>query len=351
MSCCVRNSAFAALTWLLALSVAAEAQAPGSIEVGAYGQVGNVRPEQARFKSGTPLSLGIRGRVNLHRRVGIEMEASTSVVEGVVAPFERRYNQLVARTTLSLPASDLTAIIVGAGLARSDYEVTYNFGPSLLAGVTTVIRGRYRLRSDIIANYLPTSGAREFGIRTGVQTVLGPFGGPTDRDLRSGSLIAQAQGSVESGVFGAAGRLDPVWNLKNAPVYGARVAAYVTSRTAFEVDMSYRRQAVRDGGRAGSTGAPLPAGATFRQTTFSMRAMQTQPLTRRTALHAGAGIVRSSYEYIDHWGPSGNLGARLALSRDVQVRSDAVANYLLGARAIDLGVRVGVSALVRLGRE
>ena len=177
-------------------------QAPGSIEVGAYGQVTRVDPSQARFESTVPLSLGIRGSVNLHRHVGVELEASTGTVEGSGAPLaRRRYNQLVARGTWTRPLSEYSGLVLGAGLARSDYEVTYNFGPSVLVGVRTLIRGRYALRSDVLFNYLPTSGAREFGLRTGVQTLLGPFAGPTTRDRRGGNRTVQEPGSLEAGIF------------------------------------------------------------------------------------------------------------------------------------------------------
>ncbi|HYW51379.1 MAG TPA: hypothetical protein VE861_12280, partial [Gemmatimonadaceae bacterium] len=160
----------------------ADAQRPGSLEIGAYGQVTSVSSEQARFETTTPLSLGIRGRVNLHRRIGVELEASTGVVDGAGDPPRRRYNQLVARGTYTVPVSEFSGLLLGAGVARSDYELTYNFGADVLLGVQTVIRSRYALRSDVIFNYLPASGAHELAIRSGLQVVLGPFDGPTSRD-------------------------------------------------------------------------------------------------------------------------------------------------------------------------
>ena len=64
------------------------AQAPGSMEIGAYGQITRVAPEQSRFETRAPLSLGIRGRVNLHRGVGLELEASRGLYksEGIGKP-------------------------------------------------------------------------------------------------------------------------------------------------------------------------------------------------------------------------------------------------------------------------
>ncbi len=326
------------------------AQQPGSVEIGVYGQITRVNPEQARFESGTPLSLGIRGRVNLHRGIGVEMEASTGAVDGVNAPLRRRYNQLVARATYTRPVSDFSALIIGAGLARSDYEITYNFGANALLGIRTLIRGRYVLRSDAIFNYLPTSGATEFALRTGVQVGLGPFDGPTSRDRRSGNLTVQEAGTVEGGAFVQQLQLNDKWNLRNGNAFGTRVGAFITSRSQFEVDATYRRLAVRVGGAAGSTGGVLPAGATFRQTTFAFRYNHNVPIGSRLAVFAGVGPVRSSYEYIDHWGASGIVGARVALSRDLQLRADVVGNYLPRPSAVDWGVRVGGSALVRLGR-
>ena len=67
----------------LCLPRTASAQAPGTIELGTYGQITVVDPSQARFESRTPLSLGVRGRVNLHRGIGVELEASTGTVDGV----------------------------------------------------------------------------------------------------------------------------------------------------------------------------------------------------------------------------------------------------------------------------
>jgi hypothetical protein len=344
------RASFVILGALALPCVTSSAQQPGSVEIGMYGQITRVNPEQARFESGTPLSLGVRGRVNLHRGLGVEMEASTGLVDGVNAPLRRRYNQLVARATYTHPVSDFSGLLLGAGLARSDYEVTYNFGANALVGIRTLIRGRYVLRSDAIFNYLPTSGATEIALRTGVQIGIGPFEGPTPRDRRSGNLTVQEAGTIEGGAFVQRWQLSDVWNLRNGNAFGTRVGAFVTSRSQFEVDATYRRLAVRDGGGAGSTGAALPVGATFRQTTFAFRYNHNVPIGSRFALLAGAGPVRSSYEYVDHWGASGIAGVRVALSRDLQLRADVVGNYLPGASAVDLGVRVGGSALVRLGR-
>ena len=337
-----------------ALSVATRAVAQpqaGSIEIGGYGQVTRVAPEQARFESRTPLSLGLRGRVNLHRNVGLELEASTSTVEGAGVGTERRYNQLVARATWTRPLSEFSGLMIGAGLARSDYEITYNFGPSALVGVRTLIRGRYWLRSDAIFNYLPTSGATEFGLRTGLQSVFGPFDGPTSRDLRSGNRTVQAPGTVEGTLFVQQWRLNPVWNLESGRAGGARVGAFVTSRSEFEVDVTYGRQSVRDAGQPGSTGGILNAGDTFRVTTFAFRYAHNIPVGQRLGVVAALGPLRTSYEYIDHWGGSAAAGARLALTRDVQVRADGVANYLRGQQVVDFGARIGISALVRLGQS
>lgn len=326
-------------------------QAAGSIEVGAYGQVTRVDPSQARFESRTPLSLGLRGRVNLHRDVGVEIEASTGTADGTGPGLERRrYNQLVARATWTKPMSDFSGLLLGAGLARSDYEVTYNFGPSVLVGVRTVIRGRYVLRSDAIFNYLPTSGAREFGLRTGLQALAGPFAGPTSRDQRNGNLTVQAPGSIEGALFGQQWRLHPTWNLRSGRAVGTRLGAFITSRSEVEVEATYGRQSVRDGGRPGSTGGILRTGETYRVTTFALRYAHNVPVGHRAALVAALGPSRSSYEYIDHWGGSAAAGARLALTRDVQFRADAVANYLSDERVVDLGLRLGVSAVFRLGR-
>ena len=326
------------------------AQRPGSVEVGAYGQLTVVEPSQARFETRTPLSLGLRGRVNLHRAIGMEIEASTGTVEGAAQAGPRRYNQLVARGTVSRDVSEFSQVLFGAGVARTDYEVTYNFGPSLLFGVRTVIRGRHALRSDAIVNYLPASGAREFGLRTGIQTTVGPFVGPTTRDRERGRHTMQEPGSLELAPYVQHWQLDRGWNLRNGPVAGTRVGVFLTSRSAVEVDASYGRLRVAVGGAPGSTGGILRAGETFRHTTFSLRATHLIPLGRRAAFSVGVGPSRSSYEYVDHWGASAIGGVRLALSRDLQMRTDAVAQLLPHASAIDLGLRVGISGSARLGR-
>ena len=326
------------------------AQAPGSMEIGGYGQITRVAPEQARFESRAPLSLGIRGRVNLHRGAGVEIEASTTVVDGVGAPLKRRYNQLVARGTWTMPLSEYSGLMIGAGLARSDYEVTYNFGPSVLLGVRTAISGRYALRSDAIFNYLPTSGATEFGLRTGLQAVIGPVDGPTSRDRKRGNLTSQEPGSVEGGLFAQQWRLNPLWNLRSGAAIGTRVGAFVTSRSEFEVDATYGRQAVRDVGRPGSTGGILTNGQTFRVTTFAFRYMHNIPVGSRVALVGGLGPSRTSYEYIDHWGGSLLAGGRVAITRDVHLRGDVVAHYIPNESVVDVAARIGISTVFRLGR-
>jgi hypothetical protein len=335
---------------VLITAVGLQAQQPGSVEIGTYGQVTLVDPTQARFETRTPLSLGIRARVNLHRRVGVELEASTGTVDGAVEPLRRRYNQLVARGTVTIPVSDFSGLMLGAGLARSDYEVTYNFGPNLLLGVRTVIRGRYALRSDLIFNTLPTSGATEFGLRTGVQVVAGPFDGPTSADRRRGNLVMAEPGSIEGGLFGQQWRLHPQWNLQSGRAIGARVGTFLTSRSEVEVESTYGRQQVARGNQPGSTGFPLAAGATFRMTTFAFRYTHNLPVGTRAALLAGLGPSRSSYEYVDHWGASALAGARLAITRDLHLRGDVVTHYLAGPAVFDVGARLGVSTVVRLGR-
>ncbi len=326
------------------------AQAAGSIEVGGYGQITRVDPREARFDSRAPLSLGIRGRVNLHRRVGVEIEASTGMVDGIGDPLRRRYNQLVARGTYTIPLTDFSSLLVGGGLSRSDYEVTYHFGANALFGVRTAITGRYALRSDVIFNYQPNGGATEIGLRTGVQTMLGPFDGPTSRDRARGAVTMQEPGSLEAGLFGQQWRLDPVWNLRDGRAIGTRLGAFITSRSEVEVDASYGRQSVRVGGRNGQTNAPLPGGATFRVTTFALRYVHNLPVSPRLALLAGVGPSRTSYEYVDYWGASALAGARIALTRDVHVRADVIADYGKDSRIVDYALRLGASTVLRLGR-
>lgn len=326
------------------------AQLAGSVELGAYGQITRVDPHEARFESRAPLSVGLRGRVNLHRHFGVEIEASTGAVDGIGDPPRRRYNQLVARGTYTIPLSDYSGLLVGGGVSRSDYEVTYHFGANALFGVRTAITGRYVLRSDVIFNYQPNGGATEFGLRTGLQTTLGPFDGPTTRDRRRGASTMQEPGSVEGGVFAQQWRLNRVWNLRSGPAIGARVGAFLTSRSEVEVDASYGRQAVRDAGVNGQTFVPLPGGATFRVTTFAFRYVHNVPVASHVALLAGIGPSRTSYEYVDYWGASAVAGARVALTRDLQLRGDLVAHYGESSRVFDYAFRLGVSTVVRLGR-
>jgi hypothetical protein len=343
-----RTGLFAVVCTLSGTAI--NAQAPGSMEVGGYGQITRVAPEQARFETREPLSIGIRGRVNLHRGLGVEIEASTGVVDGVGEPLRRRYNQLVARGTYTIPLSDYSGLMLGAGIARSDYEVTYNFGTDVLVGVRTAISGRYVLRSDAIFNYLPTSGATEFGLRTGMQVIIGPVDGPTSRDRKRGNLTSQEPGSIEGGLFAQQWRLNPVWNLRSGAALGTRVGAFVTSRSEFEVEATYGRQAVWTGGGLSSTGYPLRSGDTFRVTTFAFRYVHNFPVGSRAALLAGVGPSRSSYEYIDHWGGSAIAGARLAITRDIHLRGDVVAHYVDTERVVDVGARIGLSTVFRFGR-
>lgn len=326
------------------------AQAAGSVEIGGYGQVTIVDPAQARFESRAPLGLGLRARVNLHRNIGVELEASTGTVDGVGEPLRRRYNQLVARATWTIPLTEYSGLLLGAGLARSDYEVTYNFGPSVLLGVRTVISGRYALRSDAIFNKLPTSGATEFGLRTGMQARFGPFDGPTSADHRRGNLTVQLPGSIEAGLFAQQWQFASPWNLRSGRAIGTRVGTFLTSRSELEVEATYGRQAVRDANQPGSTGGILRAGETYRVTSFAFRYTHNIPVGSRYALLAGIGPARTSFEYVDHWGASALGGARFALTRDLQLRADGVAHYLPAEQSVDLGARLGLSAVFRLGR-
>jgi len=346
-----RASALAIAGLLASAAPVASGQEAGSIELGAYGQVTRVQPEQARFETRTPLSLGVRGRVNLSRQIGVELEASTGTVDGASDPLRRRYNQLVARGTYTVRLTEFSGLLLGAGIARSDYEVTYNFGASGLVGVRTVISGRYALRSDVIFNVLPTSGARELGLRTGVQRAFGPFDGPTTTDRARGRLTMQEPGSIEVGAFAQHWRLNPVWNLENGLALGMRVGTFITSRSALEVESTYGRADVRTDGQRSSTGFPMRGGDSYRVTTFAMRYAHSIPIGSRYALLAGVGPSRSSYEYIDHWGVSSVAGMRLALTRDLQLRGDLVANYVQGERLFDVGARLGVSTLLRLGKQ
>lgn len=350
----VQPVSIAACTLLTALPLAAQGPVvvprAGAIEVAAYGQVTGVDASQARFETRTPLSLGIRGSVQLHRGIGVEMEASTGMVDGAGVPVRRRYNQLVARGTVTRPLSEFSGLVLGAGIARSDYEITYNFGPSLLLGVRTAIRGRYTLRSDAIVNYLPASGAREFGLRTGVLATYGPFDGPTSRDRARGNHTVQEPGTLEAGLFAQQWALAPVWNLRSGRAIGSRVGAVITSRSAVEVEATYGRQAVHDGGARGQTGVPLPAGATYRVTTFAFRYVHSVPVGSRMALLAGIGPARSSFEYTDDWGLSGVGGARLAVTRALHLRAEVSAHYTRAPRVLDTSVRIGASTLLRLGR-
>jgi hypothetical protein len=271
------------------------------------------------------------------------------MVDGIGDPPRRRYNQLVARGTYTIALSDYSGLLLGGGLARSDYELTYHFGADALVGVRTVISGRYALRSDVIFNYQPTGGATELGLRTGIQAAVGPFDGPTTRDRRRGALTMQEPGSVEGGVFAQQWQLNPVWNLRNGQAIGTRFGAFITSRSEVEVDATYGRQAARDGGRNGQTYVPLPAGATYRVTTFAFRYVHNVPIGSRVALLAGIGPARTSYEYVDYWGASGIAGARVALTRDLQLRGDVVADYGRDSKVFDYGLRLGASTVIRLG--
>jgi hypothetical protein len=160
----------------------------------------------------------------------------------------------------------------------------------------------------------------------------------------------QEPGTLEAGLFAQQWQLRPVWNLRSGRAIGTRVGAFVTSRSQFEVEATYGRQAVRDGGKPGSTGGILRGGETFRVTTFAVRYNHHQPLGSRVAVVVGVGPSRSSFEYIDHWGVAAMGGVRVALTRDLQLRADAVANYLPREGVADTGVRIGLSALARLGR-
>jgi hypothetical protein len=318
------------------------AQATGTIDVGAYLQAARIDGARGGFTTDRPVGVGLRAHLWLNTTLGAELEASTSNVRGGPQREPRSFNQLVARGTWRRPLRARTDLIVGAGIARSDYEVTYNFGVNAMAGARVRVGRHLAWRNDLSLSYLPRSRNAEIAVRSALSGVAGPFVGESARDRATGNRTVQEPGTIEVGTFVQQLQLDPVWNLRNGGVFGVRVGAYLTSRGQVDVESTYGRRRVAYDGQPGANGAILRGDQRFRHTTFTVRGIYQLPIASRSAILVGVGPIRSSPQYVDFWGASGIVGTRVALAPGVLARGELVANYLPGARAIDVGLRLGV---------
>lgn len=138
------------------LAVPAHAQERGWVELGAFGRY-TAFDQDAGIDNG----LGFGGRVGvfMDRRFMLEGEGSfTPDIQGARVPRTDEYNYtpLYLRLTANAPfAQNRHAFLVGAGVTRSNFGYTYNYGSNGLLGFKFGLGETVALRLDGLVDYLP----------------------------------------------------------------------------------------------------------------------------------------------------------------------------------------------------
>jgi hypothetical protein len=147
------------------------AQSRGWFEFGAYAA-------HSFFDSDLPFDneLGLGGRVGIFLSPMFELEGEGHYMDLDVGGQEFRvnddqanYTPLYLRGTAHFPIStNGMAFTAGAGITRSSYRYTYNWGPSAAVGVKIPIMSNAIIRVDGVADYLPTPKTTNLNLRAGL---------------------------------------------------------------------------------------------------------------------------------------------------------------------------------------
>lgn len=318
----------------------------GAVEVGVFGQYNILPKSSTDFTSNTPTSLGLRFGVALGGGLGLEFEGSYAGTTRPARPGlvdrDAAYQQLAARGTFtSTPIFGRTAVVLGAGIVRSDYDYTFRYGPTGMIGLRIPVGQRFVLRTDGTLNLLPSTGETEVAFRAGLHTVLGPWAGSTTADKRTGNRSVVDAGTIEVGAYTGIVRHAYDWNQEPSGLLGGRVGVALNSRSQIEFEFGW---SVPDREREPLT-APnaRPTGADYNYVPLTLRHNYNVPLGKAGAVIVGLGVHRTDYGWTHNWGPSGLVGYRHALWRGLQLRGDLVANAMPAPNALDLGARLGAS--------
>jgi hypothetical protein len=165
----------------------AAAQRFGTFEFGALGRYTKF-DKAYQFDNGT----GFGGRVGMFLAPNFELEGEGSYLDidrggaelrfgPAGADHQANYTPLSARGTVYVPVTASgVALSFGAGIVRSNYRFTYNWGPTGSVGFKIPIMSNFAARVDGVADYLPTPKRTNLGIRAGLSYFLN---GPTNERI------------------------------------------------------------------------------------------------------------------------------------------------------------------------
>ena len=359
----VGRLATASVAASLFAGVAGAQQAPGTLEVGGFGQytIFDERAGRATASGdGFENKIGVGGRVGVFftPNWSIEGEASYTKLEvdGTLAGLNEdidHYSPLALRLNYNFPFATTNALIVGVGGTRSDYGTTFNYGPSALLGARFGFGRVIALRVDGVYNYLPDDAAKidEFYLRAGLSAMI-PGSTPMTAEQQAQMGGAPQPGTIELGGFGQYSFFDEELGLKNAFGGGARLGVFVTPIIQPEVDFSYTEADQDPGTRSNLRVVPIAGRLNFNF-----------PFGARNAFILGGGASRTFYQRqgspyyggVDdennvggayNWGVSGLAGVRVGLGQRVAVRLDGVGDYLPEPKFANFGVRAGLSLML-----
>ena len=156
---------------LAMLATPALAQNRGWLEVGAFG-AHSFFDRQYVFDN----ELGIGGRVGVFLHPMFQLEGEGQYMDLDVNGTEFRpngrqanYTPLYLRGTANFPVSaNGFAFTTGAGITRTSYRYTYNWGASGSVGVKIPLMSIAALRIEGVADYLPTPKATNLNLRAGL---------------------------------------------------------------------------------------------------------------------------------------------------------------------------------------
>jgi hypothetical protein len=156
----------------LALAAApSHAQTRGWVEFGGLGTYTNFDGSY-NFDNGG----GVGGRIGLFLHPMFELEGEGSYMDIDRGGSELRinndqanYTPLYLRGTGHLPlTANGFALTAGAGITRTSYRYTYNWGPSASVGVKIPVLANAAIRLDVVGDYLPTPKTTNVNFRAGL---------------------------------------------------------------------------------------------------------------------------------------------------------------------------------------
>jgi len=335
-------------------------RAPGTLEVGLFGQFTS---QADTFGIENPPAFGARVGAFFTPRVQLEGDFSygTADQKDVPDPVEGQYSTLALRVNYNIPFGLNNAFILGGGVVRSNYkfdlddddDVTdiagdagpflHHYGASGLVGLRYGIGPVFALRVDGIAEYHPTPEAFNLTGRAGLSFLL-PGSQPMTASEAMGTMGVSQPGTLELGLFGNFPIFASEWGLQNTFGGGARAGVFITPRLQIEADAAYSEADLDEGSEEAAEKGLTDE--SYNYNPIAARLNYNIPFGNRTAFILGAGAVRSHYQYVYNYGASGLAGLRFALANRFALRADVVGNYMPEPSAFDVNLRAGFSAMV-----